>query len=529
MTETNPILEHWHFPYPPRKNQVAAFDWMEANKDKRYLILEAPVGCGKSNIGLTYSLYKEGNKGNCYVLTPQRILQEQYVTSMVEFEKVQVDTLYGRSNYMCSSGEFSCDIGNVIKRGKCPACPHQIAKKDAQSSPNTVLNYQLALTNFAYTPVFSKRKLIVMDECHTLESYLVEFDTTQVAEWRCKKYNVDFKKQSGMNGALEWIKAYYLPEMQNVTADMQVECDDIIERAENGGALSANDAKKLKELDGLYDHCDILTELLKNEDVKKDFVLVFDDTMFQFKRITGAHAFKKYLEEYADQFIFMSSTILDKDGFCRDLGLDPEQAAFLSLESDFPIDNRPVYYTPAMKVNSGWKNDLVGQKNLLQGMKQVMEMHENDSGVIHTGNFAIAKWLVEKLDVPQKIFHHNPDSGDDRNKVIKAFMQYPKPAVLISPSVTEGLDLKDDLGRFAIFAKVPYGYLGDQWIKRRMDLSNEWYRRQAMIHMIQGGGRVVRGMEDSGAVYIMDECFNMLYNMSSRMVPKWWKEAYIKV
>ena len=153
-------------------------------------------------------------------------------------------------------------------------------------------------------------------------------------------------------------------------------------------------------------------------------------------------------------------------------------------------------------------------------------VHEGQSGIIHTGNFALATFLVEKLSIKQKIFHHNPDSGDDRGAVIGAFMKYTKPAVLISPSVTEGLDLKGDLGRFAIFAKVPYGFLGDQWIKRRMTLSNEWYQRQALIGVVQGGGRIVRGAEDEGSVYILDECFAYLYNRNKYMLPKWWKDSY---
>ena len=68
--------------------------------------------------------------------------------------------------------------------------------------------------------------------------------------------------------------------------------------------------------------------------------------------------------------------------------------------------------------------------------------------------------------------------------------------VLISPSLTEGLDLKEDLGRFSIFVKVPYPFLGDEWVKRRLELSDEWYQRQAFQNIVQGGGRVVRTPDD---------------------------------
>jgi len=116
--------------------------------------------------------------------------------------------------------------------------------------------------------------------------------------------------------------------------------------------------------------------------------------------------------------------------------------------------------------------------------------------------------------------------GDDRGAVIRQFTGITKPSILISPSITEGLDLVDDLARFAIFAKVPFGYMGDQWIKRRMQMSNEWYQRRAVISIIQGGGRVVRSKEDWGVVYILDESWGFLYNQTRNRIPQWWKDAY---
>ena len=137
--------------------------------------------------------------------------------------------------------------------------------------------------------------------------------------------------------------------------------------------------------------------------------------------------------------------------------------------------------------------------------------------------------LELKNVIPHEIFEHGPDNDLDRNTVIDQFMEYDLPSILISPSSTEGLDLKDDLGRFAIFAKVPYGFLGDQWIKRRMEISNEWYTRRAMINIIQGGGRIVRSETDEGAVYIVDQSFDHLYRQTAGITPKWWRDAFVRV
>ena len=68
--------------------------------------------------------------------------------------------------------------------------------------------------------------------------------------------------------------------------------------------------------------------------------------------------------------------------------------------------------------------------------------------------------------------------------------------------------------------------MGDQWIKKRMEISPEWYQRQTLINIIQGGGRVVRSETDSGVVYIVDASFGYLYKSAHHMIPRWWKDAY---
>lgn len=156
--------------------------------------------------------------------------------------------------------------------------------------------------------------------------------------------------------------------------------------------------------------------------------------------------------------------------------------------------------------------------------------HKDQKGIIHTGNFAIAQWLVKELyRVPHQIMHHNPGSGNKRDDVIDDFMNCKKPAILISPSITEGLDLIDDKGRFAIFAKVPFGTLTDSWVKARMDLSQKWYLLRAMTDVIQGCGRIVRTPDDYGNVYILDESFQYLYDRTKAHIPQWWKDAFHKL
>lgn len=536
-------IPYWPFPTNPRPNQVKALEWLE-KQDTKYLILESPVGSGKSNIGLAYSHYltstgdaedEEGlirpQGGSSYILTPQRILQAQYENSFSEIPGISIASFYGKGNYTCQPHNTTCDIGSVLN-SKCTNCPFVTARIIAKQSRNTVLNYKLALLLFEFGTSFKKRELVVFDEAHTLENHLIEFDALKVTEWRCKQYKIPFKLQKNIPNALEWIRDVYLDRLHPIVRNLEIECEEIKDKASNGRKLIPSELKKLREYDSLSEHVDEVGVMAARDPdyISQNFVLVHEPISFQFKRLYGSHTFNRLVKPMANKFLFMTSTILNKDGYCKDLGIDSHDAAFLSLDSDFPPDNRPVYYIPATKMNAKWKlpENSSGRAEMLKSLKAALEIHKEDTGIIHTGNFEIAKWLVENLDgkISHRIYHHNPDSGDDRNSIIEAFTADVKPRVLISPSSTEGLDLKEDLGRFAIFVKVPFGNLGDQWIKRRMELSSEWYQRQALITIIQGGGRVVRSKDDWGKVYILDASFGYLYKMTFQMIPKWWREAY---
>lgn len=537
------IIPYWPFPTEPRPNQIKAHQWLE-QQDARYLILESPVGSGKSNIGLAYSHYltstgeaqdEEGlprpQGGSSYILTPQRILQAQYENSFLGVGDISISSFYGKGNYTCNTHKTTCDIGSVLTT-KCSDCPYNTAKILARNARNTVLNYKLGLMLFEFNQSFKRRELIVFDEAHTLENHLIEFDALKVNEWRCKQYKMPFKLQKSLPAALDWMRDVYLPNLHPVVRTLEQECEEIKDKASDGRKLAPSELKRLREYDSLAEHADEVGVMAARDPdyIDQNFVLVHEPISFQFKRLYGSYTFNRLVKPMAEKFLFMSSTILNKDGFCKDLGIPVEDTAFLSLDSDFPLENRPVYYIPTTKMNAKWKlpENSTGRSEMLKSLKSALNLHKEDTGIIHTGNFEIAKWLVENLDgkIPHRIYHHNPDSGDDRNSIIEAFTNDVKPRVLISPSSTEGLDLKEDLGRFAIFVKVPFGNLGDQWIKRRMELSSEWYQRQALITIIQGGGRVVRSKDDWGKVYILDASFGYLYKMTFQMIPKWWREAY---
>lgn len=532
------IMDFWPMPeYKPRKSQIEALKWIEALPENiKYILCEIPVGGGKSPLAITLSGWLSQSLGSSFVLTPQKILQKQYEDS---FNQKYIGTVYGKANYECSGKKTNCDIGSDFKP-PCADCPAKIALTDALNSPNMVMNYRLALLYFSFMSdeKMPHRKLMVLDECQALENNLVEFSTLTISEFKCKKFSTKYFQPKTLKEAYDFLQTSY----HQAVAKKVSELHKTVQEIENDismdpRGLSHSEISIIKDFKEISEHIKEIEMIMSTglPTIEEEYVLIVDKTFFKFKEIYGRRMFHSIVKPMADKFLFMSSTILNKEAYCRDLGINPNEAAFISLGSEFDVENRPVLYMPEMKMSYGWNKDDKHEqrKDMLLRIKEICDSHKEHSGIIHTASFQVAEWLIKELDsvVSHRILHHLPNSGFDRGNIIDEFVDNKGevPTLLISPSITEGLDLKADIGRFAIFVKIPYPYLGDAWIKRRMELSKEWYNRQAMIGVIQGGGRIVRNEEDWGYTYILDASFEGLYAQIKHTTPEWWKEGFQRI
>lgn len=528
------ILDYWVMKdSSPRSTQIDGLEWMERQPSHiKYFLIEAPVGAGKSPLALTASSWFSGGFGSSVILTPQKILQRQYENS---FDPNLIGSIYGKSNYTCQKKRTNCDIGDSIKP-KCQMCPYRENFNQAKNKPNVVLNYKIALLFSMIGVEFIRRKkVMILDECHTLEHHLTEFLAVQISERACKKYGVAWKQVKTLPEALYFVNEKYLPAVEERIVELEKLVNEIEGRSEAGFCISEDDAALIKEFESIKEQHLRLQEITKMplDKLQEHYVFIPEKTFFRFKELYGANVFKSLVEPLADKFIFMSATILDKDEFCRDLGIDPTKAAFISMKSEFDVSRRPVIFMPVMKMTYGWDGP-DKKKDRDEMVKAIIEIctedHAEHSGVIHTANFQVSQWLVNELQgkIPQKIYHHNPDGEKTRDEVIDEFIKLDgQKKLLISPSVTEGLDLKGDLARFNIIAKTPFPFLGDAWVKARMNRSQDWYNRQAMISVIQACGRPVRSKDDWGYTYILDSSFISLYNRMKHRIPKWWKDGFI--
>jgi Rad3-related DNA helicase len=153
---------------------------------------------------------------------------------------------------------------------------------------------------------------------------------------------------------------------------------------------------------------------------------------------------------------------------------------------------------------------------MAEAIKMLLDKHPDVKGIIHTTNFKVAKYLMENVKTNRFLTH----DSSNRDVILKKHMDCQEPTVLVSPSMIEGVDLSDDASRFQILCKVPFPYLGDLVVKKRMERNKMWYPYMTTKSVIQSFGRSIRNEKDHAVSYILDSDWEKFYQRNNHMFPE---------
>ena len=119
----------------------------------------------------------------------------------------------------------------------------------------------------------------------------------------------------------------------------------------------------------------------------------------------------------------------------------------------------------------------------------------------------------------RRLFHEQESLS--RHSALEEHLGSKEPTVLVTPSMTEGIDLYDDLSRFQILAKIPYPSLGSKIVRKKIKRWSWWYSHETTKTIIQSIGRSVRNENDYCSTYILDENFDYFYKKHKDIFPVW--------
>lgn len=527
MTEQKDWVRY--FPHTtPRDIQEKSINFIldEFKNGKRFVICEAPVGTGKSAIAITISKFFENEvvdeKNASWILTTQKILQKQYQT---EFN--WLPTIWSKSNYECKNHfGVSCTMGlwinNIFKDKYCD-CVYTADKKKFLDSQISLTNVQFFLNHYEYRRQdISKRKLLIIDEAHNLESIITDFVSIILNKYIIADYGISWiGTNKTILQVIDWIKKILLPKL----ISQKVQLEFTIKSYDETQLLSSPEGRLLvKQFDSLDKYICQLNRCLQRFNPNEWVMSINkDDDEIILRPLFASRFSNKQLFETADKVLLMSGTILDRDTYCKNVGIPLKDTAFISLPSPFKKENRPVFIVKAASMS--YKNIDTSLPKLASVVKKIIDDHKDEKGIIHCHSYKIANFLNNTIKTNRFLMH----DSSNRIEVYNFHLNSKTPTILLSPSFTEGIDLVDELSRFQIITKVPFPYLGDNFIKEKMRRVSGWYEWETAKTIIQASGRSVRNDEDYCMTYILDEDFFWFYKQHENIFPQWYKDALIFV
>jgi len=514
------------------------------NSNKKFVILEAPTGAGKSVIGLTLANYYN----SVFYVTIQKILQSQIIKDFSS--NLDIVDFKGRTNYPCtyydkygadkvakklmSEKEFeksqvdrpTCGDGYCKRRGDsyCNTCvPTKLSEgfEDATcpyyAQMWKTMHSHVALMNFssylcqAGTWKFPQRDLLILDEGHQIESQVLDHVELSYSESAFKSLN------------------YKLPELKTPE-------DYWLNMLENNLLESVGKLYVAAKLKGDSKEQDVYASLMQKMDIFYNAMNNGDEWVSEFindkhgKRVRLRPVYicdyaRNMLFRHASKVLIMSATILDVDVFRDSLGLGRDEIAAYRMKNRFPVKNRPIYVRSAGDITGGKKKMPTWGPKMVEKVDEILDEHKDVRGIIHTHNFDIAELLLKESKHHDRFLYQKHFNSKENMLAEHAASQN---TMLLAPAMHEGLDLVNDLSRLQIICKVPWpNFIDDAQLARRVELDRRYLLWLTALKLVQSYGRSIRHDDDWADTYIVDGVFTRFVEQAGTMLPSWFRDAII--
>lgn len=514
------------FPKPTfRPGQEEALRQIDAHflAGKRYVILEGPTGSGKSAIAKALA-----EKYGAYMLTSQKTLQEQYAQDFPDIAVVK-----GRNAYPCDlvpggwadtavcvekqkktmdpcvltkDGQY---LDDTTARTRGLKCSYAAALAAGMKAKITLFNYH-AFWGHKRTGLWSRRELLIADEGHNLESIAMD-----MVELTLKATQVPLENHDTIHSLMQKLNTKtgtYFLALKSKWGDLRDRMKMLVPGQEKNKAL-----REMASFEALMRRIMLAYQRYAATQMKGYVGPRFEDQWVMFdEKLPGVQTPQKITIKpvfagdfvpglflgMADRALFMSATILDKELFCQSIGINPKEAAFVSMPCTFPVENRLNHLMPLG--NLAYQTYRNGIREVVRGIVQILARHKGQRGIIHCHSWKILKDIKAMIPDPRLIFQTTGRGA--REDCISALLGSTD-GVLVAPAMHEGLDLKGDLSRFQVIVKVPWPSFADPQIKARVRIDDEWYAWQTCLKLVQSSGRSIRAVDDHAATYLLDAGF----------------------
>lgn len=525
------------------------------------IIVEAPTGTGKTPAIITIARYYTrgfqavkaqaddvvlgpGNARERYaaaqailaphqahMITSLKMLQDQYLRD----DKL-VQIMKGKGNYMCHSAGasmgMSCSdhelmFGSVCQHAK-RSCTYVRARQEAQLARLTLHNFDSFLNQVTLGGSFPKRAVLTIDEAHGADARLISSLAFEIHADMLRKLDIDTggwraPAPDNQSDVVSWLYGYdgKLKEREEaLTAD--------IAGMQNSASGFLNSAQE-KQLAALARRKNTIGDMrrrinryLASAEKVPWAVEVKDNGAVNFEPVRSSFFAKSALLDFGERRVFMSATIFDKGRrLMAALNLKPDETHYIAVPCIFPVAGRPL--VDLAVADTGAKGYNASRAKMFDAIRQLLDRHAGQRGVIHCNSYQMAKDIVANVRSARLMTHESAT----RDSTVNAFMTTKKnDAVLVGVFLREGYDFKDDLARFQVIARLPYAW-PDKRTKMRDEMEKGYYDWLCAIDLVQTYGRGVRNEKDYCTTYCLDNRLKAFLKRAGHMIPEWFKDAVV--
>jgi Rad3-related DNA helicase len=550
-------------PRPGQPEAVAQVLSAFLDDGARHVVLCAPTGAGKSIIGAAtaeaLTLLDGGTETSpkaSILLTATNVLASQYHATFAALEGTgQFMAIRGANNYECTALATDSEVPNaeacafftmqqnranfeeVLSR-HCDSCEYIRLKQRRNSVRHLATNYTYYFVDRLFAQKLEERNLVVWDEAHLVNDLFSDHNA------------IFFSRQQLERTAQEIAEVVGLTDQQIARTLKTIANDCAIKgkinernyetylmallrvytyaaergEAEQGKALRAKrfgEHNKLTRFTTTYTGraCKI-DDLIK---YRYDHVFEYDEAKqaVTVKPIFVGNMFSRL--QAARYNLFMSATI-SNEVMQATLNLEPSKTKFIKLPPTFPKENKQVIFYDPLPLSYATLQDPKTVSKLVSNIANVINKHVamQERGIILAPSFKLQAAIVDGLPKGNyKLIEHR--QGEKLEQALLAFKHHQgSPAVLISPSLFEGVDLPDDLSRFQVIVKAPFPSLADKRMKHILTEYPAVYNAITLMKLIQGAGRSVRSATDHATTYILDANAQRLFSSKANV----WRDEF---
>ena len=563
------MIEYFKEGITPRDEQTYIINEIEENLDNYdCFVINAPTGVGKSHIAYVISNYFESVSVRSAIITSTISLQDQYhkdfpeipvvkgmnnfaCVSLLETNDLSIKEQYTvgqlRDDHLtCSSGECVKEIedeNGIITKESCKHlglqddqydesyhesykhenlhsrdCLYYVQRDEGLGSPRVLLNYSSLFTYLKYRVKGAGRYCMIYDEAHNIEDQLVNYIGHSYRHVKLEEMGIDIdvtKLDDDREGTMKLLL--------QVIEKCNKRRKQIKNRNKNARAQREYLELEVKKAENLLD------EIEENPDGFL-FYNQESENFMTFKIMPNkVHDIaRRYL--VGNKMFFLSATVT-KDSINKDLGIEKDRIYEIqTMKHSFPLENREIKYLNIAKItHDNFKKNTDLEKKCILQIQEIARKYPDQRGLVlitRKTDLQLMKDLFDK-DVVERLIegHSTNEDGTIMQEVIENLNKNSN-GILVSASAWEGIDLNDDLARWYVIYKMPWGDLTDMRINKMKDLDSEWYERKCITKLIQGFGRCIRSKEDYATGYCIDIGIKTgLWNYM-HLVPKAYKDMF---